>query len=409
MPVSQLCKYSIDDIGVIFKDGSTATILKTNVTAIMIEKDYHNDFFPIFSVDVVLPSDLQVKIRDNNESVRCRVRLNRFLVRNDNDIGNKKYLKPYIDDVFQIALSDVSPVRSNLDKKVPGYDDSPQRDSSQLTLYLFKQGHIDRFKPKLNFILQSASVGETIIHAAHKVGVDKILISDPDNFETYDQIIMSPHTFKGLVEYLQNVYGIYKKGYMLFNDFDIMYMINKEIRCTAYRVGEAQRVYIHVAEKDTPHNSDIGGYTDDAAHTHHFNTNNKPTITSKSKEIQDTLFDTLTVVNSTKGTVATHKVNLGIPNKGSLEVLDNRYDNTMAVTSLLYSLEETNTVVDITLNEPDLDVLTPNKEFYLDLKLDNTYRKYCKTYKLHKFMALMQRANGAEYFTCNAACQLKSD
>ncbi len=410
MAVTLLCKYTIDDIGIIFEDGSTATILSNNISSIFIEKDYNENFLPILAINATISPKIQAKIRQNHSTVKCKVKVNRFLVRNSQDMGNKKFLKPYIDDVFNINIDDVSPIRESLDDKTPGYEQSPQKDATNLTLYLFKQAHIDKNKSKLNYIVNNATIAETFTYACSEVGIDKLLISDPDNNNIYPQILIPSFTLQGVADYLQKVYGIYSKGYMMFHDFDVLYFINRYLRCTAWRAGEMKRVYIHVNEKDTPEYTDLGGWSDDNANTYHFNTNAKPTITSKAKEIQDTLFDTLHVVNTWTGKVDMHKLNLPIKNTNSVHTLNDRYDNLMAIEAFKYSLEETNTIVDITLVEPDLEVLTPNKEFYLDMKFKNTaYKVYNKIYKLHKFTAAFQRTSGSEYLSCNAACQLKSD
>lgn len=410
MSVTVLCKYTIDDIGIIFEDGSTATILSNNISSIFIEKDYHENFLPIMAINTTINPKLQAKIRQNHATVKCKVKINRFLVRNNQDMGNKKFLKPYIDDVFNLNIDDISPIRESLDDKMTGYDQSPQKDSTNLTLYLFKQVHIDKNKQPLNFILNNATIAETFVYGCTEVGIDKLLLSDPDNSTIYPQIIIPANTLQGMTEYLQNVYGIFSKGYMLFHDFDILYFINRYLRCTAYRPGEMRRVYIHVSEKDTPEYTDLGGWEDTNANTYHFNTNAKPSITSKAKEIQDTLFDTLQVVNTYTGKVNRYKLNLPIKNTNSVHTLDDRYDNPMAIEAFKYSLEETNCIVDIALIEPDLGLLTPNKEFYLDMKFKNTiYNQYNKIYKLHKFTAMFQRTSGSEYLSCNAVCQLKSD
>ena len=58
-------------------------------------------------------------------------------------------------------------------------------------------------------------------------------------------------------------------------------------------------------------------------------------------------------------------------------------------------------------NELDIDILTPNKEYYIDIKLDNyDYSKIKGLVKLSRMMTVFQKTDDS-IFIANTKCEFK--
>lgn len=401
-----LCKYTVEDIQVIFRDGSKELIPKNNVTNIIIQKTFNENFFPILNLKATMNKKLYNKILQNNDTVLFNVKISKFLIKNNTTVINKTFSKNIIDLMFSL-VTDGTPVEEHsLEENIPDIKTSPEKDSMEGDFFLFIKDHIHRYRKRFNFIARDTNMATVITYLAHMYNIKNLLMSDPENSQTYSEIPILPYTFIGQLEYLQKIYGIYNNGYTLFNDFDVVYLLNNSASCTALRYNEVERVYVNVADIDEHGRANVGCYYNKNNNSYNINVSKRPTIKNNEDEIKETLYDKIIFIDTANGSKITKDLNM--KTDGMVKIYDNRYSNNYAINEYVSSLNRSKISVFAVFNEIEFDLITPNKTYYFNLEADKTAKKYSNIYKLNNAIINLYRDNKNEYFSCAVECNFKN-
>lgn len=383
-----LCKQKTDDIKVIFADGTQSTIHAMNVYFFSITKNFFDDFLPIFNLKCMVEYDLYKKI--NEQDCVFSLNINKFYVKSANTTTyDKKNImtKNFINDTFiNTNKGDSTP---NMYQSIANRDNKTdlekpnafQKAQIELDLYLFQKQSLEYTKLNDN-IFADCDVFGAILGLATVTKQRKLLMTYPNNLSTYRNIIIpNDLTFIGGIEFLQAVYGIYNKGYILFNDFNCLYLLDKDVTCNAYERNEMTRVYITYSDKTSATGNINGQFEDLSYKCYRINGVNAPTITKPSATSANILGNNVSTVNtrvSGNGSV-----------KEDVKILDNKYDNNYAVNSYKYEKSMLSTI-SVDFKQIDLNILKPNKEYYFtfDMKDDAGANNYKNCEGLYKLMFL---------------------
>lgn len=398
------CKIKIEDIIVVFTDGTTITIPSRNVTYISIEKDFFNSFLPIINIKCVVSKQEYYKI--NTNSPKFKVNIKKFFLPSTEQVFDKHKLtivyKQFINDIFVNTNNvDSSPIENSIEnrKELKNQDRNDyEKANTELDLYLFTEDGLKYRKLNSTIFKNTNMLGVLLALTQLTEQSNRLLLTLPDNNKIYTNeniIIPTNLTYIGCIKYLQSVYGIYENSYMLFNDFDILYLLDKSMKCNAYSRGEFKRVYIEFNETNKENGNVYGQYNDNNNKRYMLNSINKPIVTTSGTDTSEILFNQLKSTNTFTGKTSVYKIkNLNSTTSNNTKVFDNRYNNDYIVKSMVHEMEINNYSIQVSLNETDMDILTPNKEYYLNFNLDNTeYKKLSGTAILSKIIGIYEKAD----------------
>lgn len=376
----KLCKFKCEDIQVIFKDGSTDTILSMNISSFKIEKDFLKNFLPIFELQCTVNYDLYKRI--NKEECKFKLNFSKFFIPSNNETTYDKrnlFLKNFIDNIFvNINDGDNTPDMTNDLGERNGKDlEKPnnfQKSQIELDLFLFLEEALEYTKLNNN-IFKDINILDTIMALATVTEQRKMMLALPDNrIKKYDTIpIPNDLTFLGAIEYLQSVYGIYDKSLIIFNDFDYLYILDKDVKCKAYRNSEIIKIYINYYEITDSKGNINGQY--EGSNYYEIASTEKPGIGNSSTQIKKFLGSSVSSINTKTGSTK------NIQNKDT-KILDNKYNNSYAENSFKYDKTFVKTI-HTKFKNIDPSIFKLNKEFYFQFNTDNSkYLEYNGQYKL---------------------------
>lgn len=388
----RLCKFKCNDIQVIFEDGSTTTIPSMNIMSYSIEKNFFDNFLPIFEVSCMVNYDLYKKI--NTEKCRYKIDFQKFFVRaNIETTFNKNdslFLKNYLNGIFiNINTGDNTPDLTNSLSTRDGSNlDQPnnfQKSQLELSLFLFLEGCLDYTKLNNN-IFQDVTIPETILGLATITEQRKIMLALPDNKSTRYENVIIPNdlTFLGAMYYLQSVYGIYNKSLVVFNDFDYLYIIDKDNVSKAFLRSDITKVYINYYDI-TDANGNINGHYEGSNYYEIYSTNRPPVQVPKDTT-EKLLGKNINSINTINGDVSNSYDN-------DTKILDNKYNNKYSENSFEY---EKNLLycIEAKFKDVDPEMFQLNKEYYFKFNSEDlNYMKYDGQYKLVSLQLLFNKTD----------------
>lgn len=396
------CKVKIEDITIIFEDGSTNTIPSKNTFYMSIEKDYFNSFLPILNIKCLVNRQLYAKINKNQP--KFKVTVNKFFVpansttfdKNSKTIMYKKFISDIFINVNDLDSSpDLYESIANRQDLVGSNRNEMEQDNIEIDLLLFTQKSLS-YRKLNSKIFKDCNITSVILALSQLTGQNKMLLTYPDNRKVYNDtsiIIPTNLTFLGAIKFIQAVYGIYNHGYVLFNDFDLLYLIDKQPKCTAYKKGEYKRVYMEFNNVVTESGNIYGQYTDNKNMRYMINCISAPNIITNSTTTNELLYDRIHASNTYNGKSQVKDIDMTKSTSSkTTKVLDNKYNNNFIVNSSAFEIELNNYTLEIAFNEIDLDILTANKEYYLDIKIDKSeYKKLSGLFKITRLMAVYEK------------------
>ena len=382
----KICKYKINDIEIIFEDGTTATILAMNIASFFIEKDFINNFFTIFIIKCTVNYELYKKI--NTENCKYKIEFDKFFLNsNINTEYNKDniFTKSFIHSVFiNENKGDNSP---DLDYTIDSRDGNDSiekpteftRSQIELDLCLFSERALE-YTQLNNKVICDANMFEAILALADLTNQRQLMLEMPENKVRYKNIpVPNDLTFLGAIEYLQSVYGLYQKSLIQFNDFDYYYIIDKDVKSKVYKNTDILKVYINYSDILNPNSNIYGTYEGD--NYYEINCTGKPVIKDIKETSDQILGANINSVNTESGSISNTNMN-------NVKVLDNKYNNNYAINSFNYDKVFTKGI-EVEFKEIDYELFKLNKEYYFKFETENqAYTKYDGLYKLIYFKAM---------------------
>lgn len=404
----QVTKYLIDDIVLIFGDGSTDTIPAKNINHITLSKNFFDLYLPIFILNCNVDYELYKRI--NKEKPKYKIKIKKFnIASNAYEIEEERILsRNFIDNIFQnVNETDVTPnlYENILKEKNENREDerpSVEKDAMQMELILFKENSLSDYRTVTDVIYNRTSIINVIMALLMDANQSNCLISYPDNRSVYDNIIIpNDLTLIGAVEYLQNIYGIYNTGLCLFNDLNKLYLLNKNMECNAYQRQEHKIVYIQFEDATKAEGNIYGMVEDDRYKRYKIVCQSHPIISSNETQISNLAYDEILMIDTFTGSKQYKKIskNVQANNNKNIKIIDNKYSNEYAANAMIYDINLNNNIMEIEFNELDIDILTPNKEYYIDFKInDKDISKLKGIYKLVSYVAVFEKQDETKFY-----------
>lgn len=383
----QACKYNMNDINVLFSDGSKQTIPAMNVYFFSIEKDYFESFMPIFNIKCLVTSEMYSKI-NKDDKAKFRIDIEKFFINSNTVEMNKKngMTKPFITNTFiNLNVGDETPdiaqtISNRKDDKKADKRNEYEKSQIELDLFLVTENYND-YTIIGNKIFTECTMYEVLIALNQMTLKSKMLLTVPSNKTKYNSYVLIPKnlTFIGAIEYLQEVYGIYSYGMLVFKDFDILYILDKNIVCNAYKRFENKKVIVHYNDMTNSQQHYSGSYEDMNSHNYHIYCKSAPDLQNGETEQNALLGTELVTTNSSE-------------NNTGARMIEDKYNNKYAVSSYKYERSLKRRLV-ADFDEVDLDILTPNKLYYFDFNISGSKVPIKGEYKLASLMIICEKTD----------------
>lgn len=404
-------KYTIDDIDIVYSNNKKEKIPLLNIGSINIEQDFDNDFFPVFNINASIPIEFKKRILAD-KNAKARVRISKVALKvSENNIDEKpKFMETFINDIFNIINTETDMDAQTVIQKESVEQSSKESNTNyntEINLFLYKQEWLDINKNVDSVIFCDTDPMSAIVYLAKENKVKKMLVSNPDNKTKQNQIIIPETKFKTMVTNIENIYGVYNKGSVLFYGFNNLYYISKDIiKNLSRQTGEISLVNFNFEEFGTDKDRQPGSYIDKKNDRYFISCVDYPTFQDMSGYHKEILFNNIQYVNSKTGVTKSKSIDLNSNNGDTKIVVDDVYGNNYIIESKLYSVKEASLMAVLSLQQVDISYFTPNKRymFNFNIKDFDRSRKYTGNYRLTKVVHLLSKNGSDKWFESKSMC-----
>lgn len=388
-------KYKLEKFTITIGDNKPFEVDTKRVISMRIEKDYDNYIFPYFEVDVDIPNSILRKIRRNNEDVRAFLDIQGgFSEASPDSVDDDTNIiwKSWVSSNFYVFTDDsTSNVNDTLDetieKELDEVDKYGATDMGTAYLLLYNESYLFSLREIVNDVLQNASSLDAITFILNKSKTKHVLCSPPDNTTKYSQLIIPPRTAAENIEYFANNYALYKRGAIVFFDWDRGYILEKYHTCTAWETNETKQIYLSgYSNLSIGKSQETGCYKDKSGKCVINIQTSKLKFSTPSLTADQISGTNIVTINSTTGAITKTKSNTTTAkNGGSYQVyqINSGEDNSSL---LKQTMSEGSINCALSFEQICLDWLKPNKEFIFSFD-DNSLSEYAGKYRCYKYTA----------------------
>ena len=250
------CRYQAT-IFILFSDGSMMNVDPSRITGINIESMYETGKLPIFKLSLLMESTEFFKIIKDKDNVKFQIRIQKYGI----NLVNKKrtMVKDVINTTFGLFI-DENPedLEVELRKRKNNNQHKSENISNIVDLYLFKNEIIEGLLQPSNIIVRNTTMSSLVTHLLYQAGCRKILMAPFDNITEYSRVILPPQSIYDNIKWLDNYYGFYKTGSLIFFDSDKTYVLKYGPECTAWTRNELTDTTILISQNSKESESTSG-------------------------------------------------------------------------------------------------------------------------------------------------------
>ena len=399
-----LYRYSIEEFSVI--DGPESIDLgPSNVLSLRIENNYNENIFPVFSMSLRLNSVTKDYIISNSDKIKFKLRIVKFGINRSKD---KKTLKTnVINSTFTTYMdSQESGFNKKAYKrklKVEGItaQDDIAGSNNVLELFLFNDEYVSKLKGTLNFVLSSATPATAIGYLLSQLNIKNVLMSPMDNKSSISPFIFPEmNGVKGL-NYIDQTYGTYKSGAMMYFGLSRGYILDYKGGCTAYEQGEITKVTFLVSENDGMSDNQNGIVKKaDKPNEYYIVTNEKNLTISTQSSISNVLNGVdAKAVNANGIDISSSSSNAKTKDGTAYKMTIQSNTNNPYVSSI-YSARQYagETIISLFIKDSLFECFEPNKDFSFIFENATKNKKYKGHYKIAQSIISL---TGSPVLTCD--------
>ena len=381
-----ICKFKITSPVLITKKDSY-TIDPRNIKSMMVIKKYESHFLPITKVTVIMPTSTYDDLIDSDEP---KLSFGLAMVKEQNEIRKIK-------GTFSILVDDLM----KTDKRVNKEDNNS--DMVEVILPIFKEGHLNTYRKHINRVLSSATPLQMMGVSICERGFSNVIMTPPHNTASYSDYIVTPGTFLKDVEMIQNRYGIYNNGYILFQDWDYLYILDKK---DLQPIPTITQVKTLVLEGDSTSNNNIGSEIETPMLKTQitWDETNIRNLNKKNKEIYG---DGIIVSNVNEGGVEKNTFDVKGSSSGkNFKFYESYINNSIAAKAIGKGLEQNNVAITLQYQCVDFTLMTPEKTWIMEFQDLDFQSKFGGEYRLAEQQTLLER-DVDDMFVPYTQCMIK--
>lgn len=414
----QKWRYDVNELYILFSDGSQIPIHNHQVKSITISHLYEQNLFPIFRVELTLASTTYYKIIKNKNNVKFKIRIQKYYIGLDD--STKSLKRDWINDTYDLILDDDdynSDEEILKEKKKKEFDtvidktideDLFQVDNT-IEFFLFKSDLVNKFNTIVNAILSDATINDGIQYIASKINLNNLLMTNSHNTNTYSELIIPPLNAKQAIKFLDTYYGIYKTGMLFYVDTiaNISYLLEYSGKCTAYQPDELHETNILIPLKTSKRTSDLGSLYRRGNTEKYFIIGDNTRLSIRNETVSYNAYASTDakVVDTFSGTITTSNTTATVKDTKSIKIIENNTENKWFSDIYNSLINAKNTVIDIPLADYDISAIAPNKSYKMVFEDSSLSSKYKKSWLLSEATHCFMKEG--ESFTLTTIVKLK--
>jgi hypothetical protein len=368
-------------------------LLADNILSLEFINDYEKNMFAIFKVVLKLSIDKKLNVLRHKREIKVFVELEKVgydveieqAVTNPENVFRLLFV-PYFNDDEENVDADGIEART-----LQNYSQSEIMDHNAenyfetqnvIDLYLFNQDLLKGSRYSYNKVNTSGTLQNVVARMLTESKHPKVLMSRFDNYEVYNELLVPVNPVYKNLMYLDQYYGFYKSGTLVWYDIDCLYIINANGKVTARRQNEWDETVIIVAK--LPESIPGQGMLRVPGERTYYCVISEIEINPRKGSILQnaSLGQNLKMVY-TDGVkidnIKTGADNIGGPNTTvSMLKKDSKYTGEI----MAARIKENDVIMYISATNLDMSAFTPNKRFSIIFDDTSKYAKYKGDYRL---------------------------
>ena len=389
-----LIKYRVDNFDIMFQDGGIEKLDGDMVTCIYVEKDYDELYFPIVNISVTMKDELYHKIKQENDTVKFRLRLVRNIY--DRDMKFLKYEMAF-NEMFVCFKDKENIIEDNKTvetKKGGEGDEAVTLGTNVRDFYLFTD-EVTKCKKYFNLSIQSALMSDLLIYLIQESGINQLLMSKLDSNPTLSDFTVPSGNTVDTILYLNNQKPFYQKGLLLFFDVDTTYLIDKNYKCTSWRKNEVRITHLHISDQESADSQMNGQFIDkDRKQTHVFCNTERVDIKNTNIMSNQLNGNKIKIINAKSNSKTQINPNTTKVNSTNEQILTLKENESNAISDLQTRIEENECICLVSLIGVDMEVVSPNKEILVTYEDQKLNKLYGGNYRVSKTTIIMTKDAG---------------
>lgn len=395
-----LCKYQVSTL--VFMMGDKRIEMDpSNIIMIEYLCDYESNLRSILKVKLRMDIRKKIWLLKNKRDIKCKFELCKIgmdtdleeFVTNPETVWNEEFGIYFNDEEEELditVLEDRLNLNDNDEADLNNIEAENYFESQNIQdVYLFNQKLISASMATYNDVFTKDTMQQFVGRVLTKTKHTNVLISKFENDEVYEELLVPALPAYKAIAYLDQYYGFFKKGSIIFYDVDCMYIINANGKCTAKRDNEWTETSFLVSRLDTsiPGHGMIKRENEKVSYIsvpegnvnpRKFSMLNNASVGSDAEVV---IVDDTSINNNEADQSYIDKRNKNI-------VYQHKADNKYTGDMIKARMEEAEMVINISGENYDINAFTPNREFQVifeeQLKQDKYgIYKYRLSYAYH--------------------------
>lgn len=390
-----LVRYRMDRLLITCNGVKEYLVQESNISNLIIQKDYDNAFFPLFTMSVAVPGWVARAMRKSSGEIKVYVDLKAGRYKNSAlELSEKPIFTSYINGSFYGIIDDATPDSTediqNLVESQSKNKGEDYGDLQAVKILLYNETYLNGTRVINNAVLSGCTLLDAAVFVLNKSGIGNVLVDPPSNNSRYSQFFITPISTDEQLDRICNDYAMHSGGTVVFFDLDKVYLLNKVPGCYAYTPNEYKTVYLASFMKSGVDTTAASGcYTNSKEKYHLINISTAGMSSKSNTDLNDKLFgNNFKIIDSKTGNVTSASGGASkISGTTQYLISNGGGDTTNAVKQML---KESNKMVNIPFSYVDLSMLTPNKEFIISLD-SATFSKYNGKVRLSGFTCIFEK------------------
>lgn len=373
------------------------------IQELMIERDYETDYFPVFRLKLNLTPPVYHKLVENKAKSTIHVRLQKKPV--EKSRTHALPAKDVFNKVFAIYMDENNPFyygkeykKTHGGNKIEGKITQPRDLDLSVDLYLFPEKEMNASKKIINIVFPSINMTDALTYTLGTGGFDRVLMTPLDNSGSYSQVVLPALSTLDTIEYLEEVFGFYNDGSLIFFDLDRSYVLSSNSKCTAWEPSEYKETVL-ISKAMNNETVMLTGSLDYGKEKKYIVNLRPYDVSVKNFSIQDAHItgSDIMAIDSRNDNISNAASTGEKRGANTVKVIANKYGNKFTASAMKRRRSAMNTVISVSISDFDIDAFKPNKTFKFIFEEGSSNSKVGGSYQLIKNVSLFKKTDGNDF------------
>lgn len=255
-----LCRYQVPMLIFMLK-GERLEMNPTNIISIEKIDDYERNIRSIIKISLRIDTRRKLWLLKNKREISCKFELDKVGMDTETEaftVGTESVWNLEFNIYFndEDETTDTKALEERIKANEPAdsvnniQEESYFESENQLDVYLFHSKMMNASNKTFNGVFTEAIMQDIIGRIVTETKHPKVLMSPIENDEVYKELLVPANPAYKCFIYLDQYYGFYKDGAIIYYDLDTLYILNSNGKLTAKRPGEWSEVVFLIDQLD---------------------------------------------------------------------------------------------------------------------------------------------------------------